>query len=47
MYECLLGSAGFTLSVFSLLIIMVQCTVVFSGSEMGALEWGVGYGRSW
>ena len=47
MYECLLGSAGFTLSVFSLLIIMVQYMVVFSGSEMGALEWGVGYGQSW
>ena len=48
---CLLGSwytsVGFTFSVFSLLTFMAQWTFVFSGSEMGALVWGLGYGRRW
>ena len=50
-YECLLGSqytsTDFTFDVFSLLIIMTQQKIVFSKSEMGALERVVGYIRRW
>ena len=50
-YECLLGFLDtrllVLLSVFSLLTFMAHWTFAFSGSEMGALAWGVGYGRRW
>ena len=50
-YECLLSSwhtsVDFTFGVFFLLFFMAQWTFAFSGSEMEALVWGVGYGRSW